>query len=392
MSRAEGQGFVRDRVTWLAYCSISAYAFYIYALGPVVNFLRTELHLSYTLTSLHSTLWAAGAVGTGLFFAPLTRRFGRRAVFWWSALVTAVGVGVLIVGHRVAVTLPGTTVLAAGCTLLGATSNVVLSDHHREQRDRALVEANVGASAVGVAVPALLGLLAGTAGGWRPGLLLPVLCLACLYALLRGVPMPSPAVSGAARGRLPGGFWSACGLVALAVAIEFCVIFYGPPLLSIRAGLATADAAAALSLFIAGELTGRLAGSWLSRRPGRAELLIGIALGISLAGFLALWLGRWAAAELVALFVTGLGVGNLYPLSLSLALGAGGDLTDRAMARTQVAISAAIAGAPLLLGVLSDRAGVLRAVALEPALIVAAAAVLIAVRAGQRSLAGAVPA
>ena len=57
--------FARDQLTWLAYLSLSAYAFYIYALGPVVAFLHQELYLSYTLTSLHppsgrSARWSPG--------------------------------------------------------------------------------------------------------------------------------------------------------------------------------------------------------------------------------------------------------------------------------------------------------------------------------------------
>jgi fucose permease len=103
-----------------------------------------------------------------------------------------------------------------------------------------------------------------------------------------------------------------------------------------------------------------------------------------MAGFLALWLGRVAVLSAIALFVTGLGVGNLYPLSLAMALGAGGGKTDQAMARTQVAVGVAIGTAPLLLGVLSDHVGVLRALTVEPALIVAAAVVLwVVVRGGR---------
>ncbi len=380
LNGAEAPRFTRDRLTWLAYISISGYAFYLYALGPVLAFLHKELHLSYTLTSVHSTVFSAGAVITGLTFDLTTRRWGRRPVFWISAAATAAGAVLFFAGHQVAVTLPAAFVLGVGCTYLGASCSVALADRHGVQRDRALVEANVGASGTGVAVPALLGLLAGTVLGWRSALLLPALTLGALYVVLGRVKFPAPALPlAAARHRLPRSFWGPCLLVALAVAIEFTVIFYGVPLLGISVGLSTASSAAVLSLFIAGELGGRLAGSWVTRRPGRAVPLIGVALGVALAGFLTLWLGRDLAIAAVAIFVTGLGVGNLYPLSLAMALGAGGGSTDRAMARTQVAVGLAIGTAPLLLGVLSDRVGVLRALAVEPCLIVIAALVLLVV-------------
>ena len=377
--QAEAPGFHRDRLTWLAYISLSAYAFYLYALGPVLAFVHQELHLSYTLTSLHSTVFSVGAVCTGLTFDRSTRRWGRHGVFWIAAAATSAGALLFVVGHQVAVTLLAALVLGVGCTYLGAGCSVVLADRHGRQRDRALVEANVGASGTGVVVPALLGLLAGTAGGWRPALLLPVLTLGVLYVLWGRLPMTSPPVPASVAGRLPRGFWGPCLLVAFAVAIEFTVIFYGVPLLGISVGLSTASSAAVLSLFIAGELTGRSAGAWLTRRPGRALGLIGLALGITMAGFLVLWFGRELVVAAVAIYVTGIGVGNLYPLSLAMALGAGRGRTDQAMARTQIAVGVAIGTAPLLLGILSDHVGVLRALAVEPGLIVVAALLLLVV-------------
>jgi predicted MFS family arabinose efflux permease len=384
LNGAEAPRFTRDRLTWLTYISLSAYAFYLYALGPVLAFLHQEMHLSYTVTSLHSTIFSIGAVITGLTFDRFTHRAGRLRVFWLSAGATAVGALLFVAGHQVVVTLLAAFVLGVGCTYLGAGCSVALADRHGRQRDRALLEANVGASGTGVAVPALLGVLAGTAVGWRPALLVPVVALAALFAVLRHTAFPAPAAPARAPGRLPRGFWGPCLLVALAVGIEFTVIFYGVPLLHISVGLSTGDSAVVLSLFIAGELAGRVWGARLTRLPGRAERVVGVALGVAMAGFLALWLGRVEVLAAASLFVTGLGVGNLYPLSLAMALGAGEGKTDQAMARTQVAVGVAIGTAPLLLGVLSDHFGVLRALAVEPGLIIAAALVLLVMIRGGR--------
>jgi predicted MFS family arabinose efflux permease len=384
LSGAEAPRFTRDRLTWLAYVSVSSYGFYVYALGPVLAFLHQELHLSYTLTSVHSTLWAAGSVVAGLSLHRLARRLGRHRVFWLAVATTAVGAFLFIAGHSVVITLPAALILGTGCTLVGAVSSVVLADRHGRYRDRALVEGNLAASGVGVLVPALLGLLALTAAGWRTGLVLPVLALGTAFFVFRRVPMPSPSEDASLPGRLPRGFWGPCLLVALAVGMEYCVLFYAVPLLRIGARLSTADAAAALSLFVAGEFSGRLGGAWLTRRPGQTARLIGAALAVAMAGFLVLWLIRLTAVAVVGLFVTGVGIGNLYPLSLALALGAGRGRTDQAMSRVQVSVGVAIGTAPLLLGVLSDHVGVLRALTVEPALIVAAAVVLLVVVRGGR--------
>jgi MFS family permease len=343
----------------------------------VLAFLRQELHLSYTVASWHSSLWAAGAILCGISFDRLTRRLGRRTVFWLSAAALGVGLLLFVAGHSVGVTLVAAAVAGTGGTLLGAGSVTALADRHGPASDRAMVEANVGASLTAVGVPALLGLLSTTGAGWRLGLLVPLLGLFVLFILAGRVRFPAPAPEVAA-GRLPAQFWWRCALVALAVAVEFCMVFYGVPLLASAAGFSTAGAAATMSLFFAGELAGRLAGAQLTRKPGRAERIIAIALTITIAGFLAVWSARTAGLAALALFVTGVGVGNLYPLSIAMALAAAGGRTDRAMARTQVFVGLAVLAAPLLLGVLSDHLGILRAVAVEPLLIVAAAAVLVA--------------
>jgi MFS family permease len=100
------------RVTVLAYTALAPYVFCLYGLGPILVFLHDELRLSYTLTSLHSALWAAGTVLSGLVFARLTRLAGRVRLFWWSMAGTAAGALLFAVGHIVALTL-----LAAGSYL-----------------------------------------------------------------------------------------------------------------------------------------------------------------------------------------------------------------------------------------------------------------------------------
>ncbi len=372
---APSPSFVRDRLTWLAYLGLSSYAFCLYALGPMLAFLRQELHLSYTLASWHSSLWAAGAIVSGLSFHLLTRRLGRRAVFWLAAVALGAGLLLFVAGHVLGVTLLAAAVGGIGGTLLGSASSTALADRHGPASDRAIVEANVGASVTAVLVPALLGLLSTTRVGWRAALFVPLLALLVLFSVSGRVRFPTPPGE-AATGRLPSEFWWRCALVALAVAVELCIVFYGVPLLSSGAGFSTAGAAATMSLFFAGELLGRTVGARLTRRRGQARRIIAASLGVAIAGFVALWVAHSVVLAAVALFVTGLGVGNLYPLSIAMALAAGGGRTDRAMARTQLFVGLAVLTAPLLLGVLSDRLGVLRAVALEPLLILAAAVVL----------------
>ena len=54
------QTFYRDRFTWLAYILLAFYGYFLNILGPITPFLKDELKLSYTVSSLHFTAFAVG--------------------------------------------------------------------------------------------------------------------------------------------------------------------------------------------------------------------------------------------------------------------------------------------------------------------------------------------
>ena len=54
--------FLRDRFTWLAYLMLAYFAYLQAVLGPLVPFLRDELHLSYTVSGLHLSAFSIGMV------------------------------------------------------------------------------------------------------------------------------------------------------------------------------------------------------------------------------------------------------------------------------------------------------------------------------------------
>lgn len=184
--------FVRDGPTVVSYGALGAYAFCLYAFGPALALLRSELHFSYTLISIHTSLWAAGAVLVGLTFAWSCRQVGRRLVFWWSALGTALGAALLAVAHVAALTLLAAAILGTAGTMLQTATQAILSDRHGARRDRALVESNIGAGVCAVVAPLALGFLQGTPSGWRLGMALPILALGALYLAFRHEPPPSP--------------------------------------------------------------------------------------------------------------------------------------------------------------------------------------------------------
>src|SRR4029453_18555992 len=75
-------------------------------------------------------------------------------------------------------------------------------------------------------------------------------------------------------------------------------------------------------------------------------------------GFLLFWRTENTLIGLSGLFLTGLGVANLYPLILSLALSTANGNTVQAGARAPLASGAAILALPLILGSFADAVGI----------------------------------
>ena len=369
--------FRRDAPTLIGYLAIAGYAFWLYAFGPALTLLRAELHFSYTLVGLYSALWSAGAVVTGFGFARLSRRLPRTAVLWSSAAVSVAGVALFTAGRTVPLTLAGAALTGlAGATLL-TCAQAVLSDRHGDGRDRALTEANVLAAGCAVLAPLLLGLLQDSPATWRPVFGLPVLLLVGMYLRYRRQPLPAATVRHPGAGRLPLACWLLAGMTAAGVAIEFCPVYFGAELLT-ATGLRAAQAATAISAFYLGILAGRVAGAWLTRRAGRTVPVLWGSLAVTAAGFVLFWLAGLPAPAIAGLFACGLGLANLYPLSLALAMAAAPGHGDIANARVGLLGGVTVIVAPYLLGSLADHVGLRAAFTVEPALIAACALLLLA--------------
>ncbi|MHB8296282.1 MAG: MFS transporter [Acidimicrobiales bacterium] len=373
-----GSGFCRDRPTLLSYGALGAYAFWLYAFGPALALLRSELHLSYTLVGIYSALWAAGATGVGATFATASRRLGRRRLLWGSAAAATGGAALFAFTGRVSLTLLGAAVMGFAGTMVQNLTQSVLSERHGPRRDQALVESNIGAGACAVAAPLALGGLAATPAGWATAMVLPAVALLVLYLVYRHEALPALAAAPAGdRARqMPLAVWLLAALVAVCIAVEFCVIYFGAELLSTD-GLSPTSAAAAMSGFYVGILVGRLAGGRLVRRPGRTRSLLWGSLALTTAGFVLFWLCASPVPALAGLLVAGIGVANLFPLSLALTLAAVPEQADAANGAAQLLGGLVVVIAPLALGALADQVGLRTAFATEPFLIAVSAALLL---------------
>ena len=352
--------FVRTRTTWRAYLLLGYYSYLINALGPAMPFLRGDLHLSHTWGSLHSSAFALGMIGAGLSADRLARRWGRAFALRVGIAGMACGTLLFVLGRTPAFTLPGALAMGALGTLLLALGPALLAEEHGPRSAAAMAEANVAASCCALLAPLAVGLFAASALGWRGALLLGATCALPLLPAVRREP-------GAARGdrshtpaSLPRAYWAYWAVILCAVSVEFSMLFWTADFLHDVAGLPRAVAAGAAGTFLGALLLGRLVASRLVRTRPAARLLPA-ALILATAGFLLYWLAPTAPVRLAGLFVAGLGVAPLYPLSLSLAVAAAPGRGAAATARASLASGTAIFAAPLVLGWLADGAGIDRA-------------------------------
>lgn len=358
------QPFQRDRFTWLAYALLAFYGYFINILGPITPFLKEELGLSYTISSLHFTAFATGILLTGLSGQIVIRRIGRWHALWMGAFGLGAGALVLLAGRSPAITIGAAFAMGLVGSLILVMVPSLLSDRHGELRAVAISEANVISSLVATAAPLLVGWFAPSPGGWRLALGIAAFTPILLRLGFGRVTLPRSASSQAhsvsVKRPLPILYWVYWVALVLAVSVEFCMISWSADYLEKSLGLSKVDAAQAVSLFLGAMIVGRLAGSRLVHRFPAQRVIIGSVLTAG-AGFLMFWTTSNVALALAGLFVTGLGVASLYPLILSLAIGTAGDNTIQASARATLASGTAILALPLVLGRLADAVGIQQA-------------------------------
>lgn len=356
------QPFRRDRLTILMYCLLAFYSYYINGFGPITPFLKDELSLSYTVSSLHYTAFAAGILCAGLAGAAVVRRIGRMPSLWAGAGGLSLGVVLLLLGRTPFLTIGASFVMGLIGSLILAIVPGALSDRHGEQRAVALSEANVVSSATGAIVPLMVGWAARSLGEWRWALGIAVVAPLVLWVGLgregisgKGATVPD---AGSTRGRpLPVRYWMYWASLVLAISVEFCMILWSADYLERVLGIEKASAAQAVSLFLAAMIVGRWAGSRLVRRIPAQQLVFATIL-VAGAAFLVFWQGRSPLVGLSALFLTGLGVANLYPLLLALAIASAKEKTVEASGRATLASGTAIMTLPLVMGRVADAVGI----------------------------------
>lgn len=380
--------FVRDRFTWLAYGMLAYFAYLQAALGPAIPFVRQELNLSYTVAGFHASAMALGMIVSGLSTDRAAARWGRRPIFWIGGAGMALGALLLTAARTPVFTVLGAGLMGALGGMLIVTLQSGLSDRHGALRATAFTESNVVASIGALAAPSLIGVFQAMTLGWRWALLVMVLAWIVAFFQFRRVIIPEradralpPTENAPARAaqRLPARFWLLWGVIFTAVAMEWCMGFWGAAFMQSSTGLTPTGASAAMSIFFGAIVIGRFMGSWLTRRYESMSLLVAALLIVGI-GFPLFWLSPSVPLTLIGLFITGLGIANLFPLTLAAAVGVASQMADTVSARISLAAGVAIFLAPQILGALADQVGIQSAYGVVMILLVAAITITLVAR------------
>jgi fucose permease len=381
--------FTRSPVTWATYGLLGLFAYMEAILGPLMPFLKAERHFGYTVAGLHFAAFALGSVAAGVTGDRIESHFGRQTILWGGAAGMAATALLLVVTPWVPAAIASALLMGFFGALLVIATQMILADRHGPWAPVAITESNVAASLCAILASFAVGFLARTDLGWRSVMALPV--AAFVFLRFRFARERVDRTSDQEAGRdpsprgLPARFWIYAGLLFLAVSVEWSMAYWAADFLDIELGMSRSSAATGLTLFFAGMLVGRIAGSRLARALETDRLLL-VCLCVTAAGFPVFWLASSPATGLLGLFATGSGLGSVYPLTVSRGISAASPRTGAATARLALAAASALLVAPLLLGVVAEAVGIEGAYGLViPMLVLAIGLVVVGARSYSRS-------
>ncbi|MFO1147752.1 MAG: MFS transporter [Alsobacter sp.] len=359
----------RTPVIWVAYAAPTVLTFILSLIGPLLPHLREELSLGYAQAALHTSAFAAGMIAMGFVGDRVSNLLGRRRTLWLGIVGLAAGLTLVGLSPALWGSVLGCAVAGLLGTLLLVVGPAMLAETDPSLHGVLFAEQNVIAYLGALVAPPCVWLIV-QLSGWRivlvAGWLTVLLCVA-LFGRVR-LPEARGRASGGGDGRLPLPYWAFWFLLVVSVSTEFSMSVWGPAYLETVLGLSRDTAVLGVAAFPLGMIVSRAVGVVLLHRLSPPALTLP-SLGLGFVGFMLFWQGGAAWTGLAGLFVTGLGVGNLFAIAMAMGVSAAGDATTAATARAPLGSGLAIVAAPLVLGALADRFGIAVAYAVVPFLL-----------------------
>ena len=273
------------------------------------------------------------------------------------------GTAIIITAHHAIFTILGAFLVGLCGSVMGQVNTSIMADRFKENRALAITETNIVGSVFCSLAPLVVSLSVRSGLGWRTIFILPMILIAFLFWKFRGVASAyqKQVKNAAANQKLPPLYWAFWSVVLLSVAGEWSIVFWCTDFMIKVNKFSEADASAAVSVFLAAMLIGRVIGSRLTRFLHVRQLLPTSAV-IGLTGFLIFWLATNPILNLAGLFIAGLGQSNVYPLTFASAIGAANEhQTNSATSRLSLASGCANLFTPMLMGLIAERSNIFNA-------------------------------
>jgi predicted MFS family arabinose efflux permease len=374
--------FVRTRYTWFGYTLLACFGFGLSLVGPIMPFLAAKMHLTYTQIGFHFTLLSVGVVSISLIGDKVAKWIGNDQLIWSAATLIGIALLGITMGSSLAITMVSMFLFGCAVGAVVLISNTAIAIAAGQHAAKAYTEANIAVGVAMVVGPLLAGLTAKSPLGWQAIAFLPLIVIGLLKVFFWGLRLPvahsgkenSPeSVRDVDKRPLPLLFWFFGIMMFLSVAIEWLISALGASFLTTVVGFELSTSASLMSVFAVAIVLGRLIGRRLLDYMTESQLLI-LSLVWVLLSFPIYWLSTLPMLNVVGMFLIGLGVGNLAPLSMSGAMSSAGEATNRASARFGLFPPMAILTMVQLFSILSDQYGIQRAYTLMIVLVIVAIA------------------
>jgi predicted MFS family arabinose efflux permease len=384
IARPPGIPFVHTRVIWLSYALQTCFGFALSLAGPIMPFLAAKMELTFTQIGFHFTVMSVGIVSISLIGDKVAKWMGNDQLIWSAAILIGIALFGVTTGSSLAITLSSMFVFGCAIGAVVLISNTAIAIAAGQHAAKAYTEANIAVGVVMVIGPLLAGLIAKSALGWQAIAFLPLIYVGILKVFFWGLRLPvaqsgkedSPESARDVDNRpLPLLFWIFGMLMFLSVGIENLVSAMGASFFTTVVGFDLSTSAAIMSVFAVAIVLGRMIGRYLLGLMTESRLLI-LSLVWVLLTFPVYWLSPLPILNVLGMFLVGLGVGNLAPLSVSGAMTSAGEATNRASARFGLFPPIAILTFLQLFSILSDQFGMQRAYTFMIVLVIVAIAIV----------------
>ncbi len=298
----------------------------------------------------------------------LQDKYGKRNMLNLGMVVQAIGLGLPFVHYSFGMMFVSFILLGIGNTIIQVSANPLLQDVSPPEKLASFLSSSQFIKAmVSFAGPLLATFVATQFGEWRI-----VFAVYGVTSILAAVWLSSTPITESKPDRKPATFASCFGLlknrfvalmalsIFMIVGAEVAMNTNIASVLIAKYGITLEKAAIGISIFYAGETIARLVGAiilnWI--KPRIFLLLTTLTALLGVAG---VFLAPGNTAAFVAIFITGLGIGNLFPIIFSLALE---KMPDRANEISGLLIMAVSGGAvvPVIMGYVSTTFGPLSSI------------------------------